>query len=191
MATGARAAFARMQDATTADYDIINAEREKFLAGHAARVLDAVRLLDGGTEGYAVSRLEHSLQSATRAHRDGRELDYVVMCLVHDIGDTLAPRNHGELAATVLKPYVEPRITWIAKHHPVFQLYYYGPHVGADPDARDRYRDHQWYVDTVEFCERYDENCFDTGYRSMPLDAFVPMVQEVFGREPVRAGPDL
>jgi predicted HD phosphohydrolase len=191
MADGARATFARMQDATAADYEIINAQRDVFLAGYANRVLDALRLLDGGTEGYAISRLEHSLQSATRAHRDGREPEYVLMCLLHDIGDTLAPRNHGALAATILKPYVEPRLTWIAKYHPVFQLHYYGQHVGADPNERDRYRGHKWFGDTVEFCERYDENCFDTTFESLPLEAFAPLVHDVLEREPRWDRPDV
>ena len=107
--------------------------------------------------------------------RDGRDDDYVAMCLLHDIGDTLAPRNHGELAASILKPFVSERLTWITKHHPVFQLYYYGRHVGADPDAREHYAGHQWFDDTVEFCELYDENCFDTNYPSQPLDEFAPL----------------
>ncbi len=138
--TTERATFARMQDSTAADYDIITARRIEFLAGYTDRVLDALRLLDEGTEGYAVSRLEHSLQSATRASKDGRDDDYVAMCLLHDIGDTLAPRNHGELAASILKPFVPQRITWIAAHHPVFQLAYYGHQVGADPESRARVR---------------------------------------------------
>ena len=87
------------------------------------------------------------------ASKDGRDDDYVAMCLLHDIGDTLAPRNHGELAASVLKPFVPERITWIAAHHPVFQLAYYGHQVGADPESRARYAGHEWFDDTVEFCE--------------------------------------
>src|SRR5262245_34902060 len=142
-----------MQDSTADDYTIIKARRVEALAEHADHVLDGLRLLGEGDAGYAVTRLEHSLQSATRASRDGRDDEYVLMCLVHDIGDTLAPRNHGALAAAVLEPYVAPRVTWIAKHHPVFQFRYYGRHVGADPDARERYRGHEWFDDTVEFCE--------------------------------------
>ena len=191
MAGAPRATFARMQDATVANYDIINAERDAFLLGYTDRVLDGLRLLESGTEGYAVSRLEHSRQSATRAYRDGRDTDYVVMCLLHDIGDTLAPRNHGELAATILRPYVEPRLTWIAKYHPIFQFHYYGIHVGADPDMRDRYRDHEWYADTVEFCERYDENCFEVGYDSMSLEAFTPLLHDVLDRTPNWRHPDI
>jgi predicted HD phosphohydrolase len=186
-----RAAFARMQDSTPADYQIIRARRVDFLAGYADRVLDALRLLDEGTEGYAISRLEHSLQSATRATRDGRDDDYIAMCLLHDIGDTLAPRNHGELAASILKPFVSERLTWITKHHPVFQLYYYGRHVGADPDAREHYAGHQWFDDTVEFCEQYDENCFDTKYPSQPLDEFAPLLHALLQRTPRWDQPDL
>jgi predicted HD phosphohydrolase len=191
MATRARATFARMQDSTAADYEIIEDRRVEYLAGYSDRVLDALRLLDEGTEGYAVSRLEHSLQSATRATRDGRGDDYVAMCLLHDIGDTLAPRNHGELAAAILKPYVSEKLTWITKHHPVFQLRYYGRHVGADPDAREVYRGHEWFDDTVEFCELYDENCFDVAYQSLPLAEFEPLIRALLERTPRWDRPDL
>jgi predicted HD phosphohydrolase len=184
MAGTTRATFARMQDSTAEDYAIILAREDVHLAGTASRVLDSLRMLGDGDLGYAVSRLEHSLQSATRAARDGRDDEYVAMCLLHDIGDSLAPHNHGALAAVVLEPYVSPRLTWITKHHPVFQFRYYGRHVGADPDARERYRGHEWFDDTVEFCELYDENCFDAGYRSMPLEEFEPLVHELFARSP-------
>ena len=190
MAGPARATFARMQDSTTEDYAIILARHAEHLDGHADRVLDALRALGEGDAGYAVSRLEHSLQSATRARRDGRDTDYVVMCLLHDIGDALAPRNHGALAAAVLAPYVSPRLTWITEHHPVFQFRYYGRHVGGDPEAREGYRGHEWFDDTVEFCELYDENCFDERYDAMPLDAFAPLLREVLGRE-ARGRPDV
>ena len=137
MATG-RATFARMQDSTAADYDIITARRIEFLAGYADRVLDALRLLDEGTEGYAVSGWSTRCNPRLAHRKTDRDDDYVAMCLLHDIGDTLAPRNHGELAASILKPFVPERITWIAAHHPVFQLAYYGHHVGADPESRAR-----------------------------------------------------
>ena len=184
MAAIPRATFARMQDSTTEDYTIILARHAEHLDGHADRVLDALRLLGEDDAGYAVSRLEHSLQSASRAYRDGRDTDYVVMCLLHDIGDSLAPRNHGALAAAVLEPYVSRRLTWITKHHPVFQFRYYGQHVGADPESRERYRGHDLFDDTVEFCERYDENCFDERYESLPLEFFEPLVRDVLGRAP-------
>lgn len=188
MASHERATFARMRDATTADYDIITSRQAVLLERHADRVLAALAALDHEDAGYAVSRLEHSLQSATRALRDRRDDDYVVMCLLHDIGDGLAPQNHGELGAAILRPFVSERLYWIAKHHPVFQLAYYGSHVGADPAARDRYTGHRWFDDTVEFCELYDENCFDPAFDSLALDAFDPLLRDVLSRRPFEAG---
>jgi len=180
------ARFTAMHEATAQDYEIIGRHEEVFAAGLADRVLAAVAALGNSVGGYAVSRLEHSLQSATRAERDGRDDDYVVACLVHDIGDTLAPNDHGALAEVVLRPFVSDRLAWIVRHHPVFQQHYYGRHVGLDTEARERYRGHEWFDDTVEFCEHYDENCFDPAYPSSPLEHFEPVVRRVFGRVPRR-----
>jgi predicted HD phosphohydrolase len=178
-------AFTRMQDGTAADYAVIEEIDNQYFAGLPDRVLAAVAgLATEGLGGYAVDRTEHSLQSATRALRNGEDTDYVVAALVHDIGDALAPFSHGSLAAAVLKPFVSERICWIVSHHPVFQMYYYAPHMGGVKDARERYRGSPWFDDTVFFCENYDENCFDPAYDSLPLEHFEPMVREVLGREP-------
>jgi predicted HD phosphohydrolase len=182
MATQTRATFARMQDATAADYEPIISRAVEHAAGLADRLLAAVDLLGTGDAGYAVSRLDHSLQSATRALRDERDDAYVTMCLVHDIGDTLAPNNHGEIAAAVLEPFVRSELTWITRHHPVFQFYYYGARVGVDPNLRERYRGHELFDATVEFCEKYDENCFDANYDALPLDHFRPIVHRVMAQ---------
>ncbi|MFF2502632.1 HD domain-containing protein [Streptomyces sp. NPDC058067] len=184
-----QATFTRMQDGTREDYEIIERAEAEFVRGLPERVLGAVEALAaGGLGGYPISRYEHSLQSASRALRDGRDSEYVVAALVHDIGDTLAPLSHGSLAAAVLRPYVSERVSWIVDHHPVFQMHYYAAHTGGDPDARERYRGHQWFDDTVEFCEKYDENCFDPAYQSFSLETFAPLVKEVFGRTPWTQG---
>ena len=127
-----------------------------------------------------MTRLEHSLQSATRAYRDGRSEEYVVMALLHDIGDELAPWTHSELAAAVLRPYVSEECWWIAKHHGVFQLYYYAHHLGGDRNVRDHYRSSPFFDACAEFCELYDQNSFDPGYESLPIEFFEPMVRRVF-----------
>jgi predicted HD phosphohydrolase len=145
------------------------------------RILDAVLALKNFQGPLLVTRYEHSMQSATRAHRDGKDEEYVVGALVHDIGDHLAPYSHGEYVAAVIKPYINERVCWIIKHHPLFQAYYYAHHAGGDRNARDAYRDHEWYDDCVEFCELYDQNCFEVGYDSLPLEFFEPMVRRVFG----------
>jgi predicted HD phosphohydrolase len=180
-----RARFTRMQDGTAEEFALIQADEAEYAHTLHVRVLDAVRSLEtGGAPRYAVNRLEHSLQSATRAERDGKPADYVVAALVHDIGDSLAPYSHGSYAASVLRPFVSEELCWIVSHHPLFQMYYYGPHMGGDKHARDQFAGHPWFDATVEFCERYDENCFDPGYDWLPLAHFAPAVEEVFTREP-------
>ena len=127
-----------------------------------------------------VSRLEHSLQSATRALRAGKDKEYVAAALLHDIGDALAPHSHGEMVAAVLRPFVSERVCWIVQKHALFQSYYYAHLMGEDRNARDRYIDHPFYDDCVEFCEHFDQNCFDPDYDSLPLEFFRPIVEEVF-----------
>ena len=177
-----RASFTQMIDGTQDDYDLVVTSEDVYNAGLADRVLAAVGDLAGGVQGYAVDRYEHSLQSATRALRDGRDEEYVVMTLVHDVGDSLAPWTHSEMAAAILRPFVRPELHWICAHHGAFQLHYYGAFVGEDPDARERYRGHEWFDACEEFCLRYDQASFDPDYASEPLEVFEPMLRRVFER---------
>jgi predicted HD phosphohydrolase len=110
---------------------------------------------------------------------------------MHDIGDELAPANHATTAAAIIGPYVGARLTWVVEHHTIFQLKHYGQHIGEDPDLRDCYRDSQYFDDTAEFCEYYDENCFDPGYRAMNLNEFEQLVNEVFLQKVARVLPPL
>ncbi len=176
--------FINMADGTKADYEFLGKHEEEYAKGLPGRLIEALKKLEHSFSGYKVSRLEHSLQSATRAHQDGRSVEYVVAALLHDIGDELAPYSHSEMAASILRPYVEERIYWIIKTHGVFQMYYYAHLTGGDQNARDRYKDNPWYEDAVEFCHLYDQNCFDPEYKSKPLAFFEPMIADVFGREP-------
>ena len=172
--------FTRMQDGTRDDYKIIMRHALEFGSGLPGRVLEHLEKLSGDTGGYAVDRLTHSLQSATRAQRDGRDDEYVACALIHDIGDTLAPANHSELAATLLEPFISEKNHWIVRHHGIFQGYYFFHHVGLDRDIRDRYRDHPYWRDCAEFCAKYDQNCFDPEFDTLPLSHFEPLVHDLF-----------
>lgn len=172
--------FTRMADGTAADYQILLDSEKEFVQTQSDRLLATLRDLDHSYGGYQVSRLEHSLQSATRAYRNGESDEMVVATLFHDIGDLLAFHNHSEFAAAVLKPYVSERTHWIVKHHGLFQMYYYAHHYGGDRHERDRYRNHPYYQATVDFCEHYDQNSFDPAYDSLPLAFFEPMVRRIF-----------
>ncbi len=140
--------------------------------------------------GYKITRLEHSLQTATRAHRAGEDEEMVVCALLHDIGDVLAPANHSQAAAAVLRPFVSEKNYWIVKHHGLFQGYYFFHHHGGDRNARDRHRDHPYYSATADFCANYDQVSFDPDYEWEPLEVFEPMVRRVLGtpRQSVDAG---
>ena len=181
-------AFTSMAEGTREDYEMLERLEAKFAEGTADRLLAQLQALAGSLSGYKVDRLEHSLQSATRAHRDGADEEMVVAALLHDIGDLLSPYNHSEMAAAVLRPYVSEKTYWIVRHHGLFQSYYYTHHSGGDRNARDAHRDHPWYQDTVDFCERWDQSSFDPEYDSLSLEFFEPIVKRVFAREPFGLG---
>jgi predicted HD phosphohydrolase len=172
--------FTRMADGTREDYELLARYEEEYSAKLPDRLLAALDALKHSLVGYQVSRYEHSLQSATRAHRDGKSEEYVVAALLHDIGDELAPHTHGEMVGAVLRPYVSEEICWIVAHHGVFQSYYSAEHYGGDPNARDRFRSSPYFDACAEFCERHDQNCFDPAYESLPVEFFEPMVRRVF-----------
>ncbi|MEZ4512522.1 MAG: HD domain-containing protein [Chloroflexota bacterium] len=177
--------FTQMAEGTREDYLLLKQLEKQYNETLPDRLLEAVEALKTSLSGYQVTRYEHSLQSATRAYRDGQDEDYVVAALLHDIGDVLAPYTHGEMVAAILRPYLPERIVWIVKYHGLFQMVYYAHHYGEDRNARDAYKDHPWYDDCAEFCEKYDQNCFDPNYDSLPLSFFEPMVRRIFTQEPV------
>jgi predicted HD phosphohydrolase len=175
----AQASFTAMTDGTAEDWAAIGRAAAAHRGEHVDRIVDHFNLLKGDHGGFAVDRLEHSLQTATRAHRDGRDEEYVVCALLHDIGDILLPASHADLGAAILKPYVSEENHWILEHHGIFQGYYFFHHLGLDRDMREQFRGHPWFEATAQFCHLYDQNSFDPAYDSMPLEAFVPMMRRV------------
>jgi predicted HD phosphohydrolase len=176
--------FRRMEDGTREDYLLLDESERQYAQGLADRVLESMRKLDHSLYGYPVTRLQHSLQAATRALRDGADDEMVLAALLHDIGDELAPYNHSEMAAAILRPYVRPEVAWIVEHHGLFQNYYYVHHLGGDRNARDRLRDHPWYAACVHFCAAWDQCSFDPDYRNESLEFFTPLVRRMFSRTP-------
>jgi len=176
--------FRQMKDGTREEYVFLEQLEDEFNQGLVDRILQALRNLELGLSGYQVTRLEHSLQTAARAEADGADKDMIIGALLHDLGDELAPYNHSQLAASIIRPYVRAEVTWIVHHHGLFQKVYYAHHFGEDPNERDRYRDHPWYQSCVEFCERYDQAAFDPDYPTPGLEHFEPMLRSVFSRTP-------
>ena len=173
-----------MKNGTKEDYLFLDKHEKNFASKTADRIIKYMSGLTETLEGYQVSRLEHSLQSATRAYNNKESEEMIVATLLHDIGDDLAPMNHSEYAAAILKPYVSERIHWIIEKHGEFQTYYYAHYLGGDKNKREKYKDHEFYQDTIDFCEKYDQNSFDPNYNSLPLKFFEPMVKRIFSRKP-------
>lgn len=175
----ARAKFHAMIDGDQADWTIIGRATNEFGKKLPERVIAHLKLLEGDYGGFAIDRLQHSLQTATRAFRDGRDEEYVVCALLHDIGDTLGPKNHADVAAAILKPFVSEQNHWMVENHAIFQGYYFFDYLGLDKNMRDQFRDHPWFEYTAQFCHIYDQSAFDPNYDTMPLEAFEPMLGRV------------
>jgi predicted HD phosphohydrolase len=180
--------FTRMDEGTAKDYALLDRALSNYQRDIQAKLPDAIlRMLReqrGNTLGYRVDRFEHSLQTATRAFRDGADEETVAIALLHDVGDGIGLFNHSEVAAALLRPFVSERSAWIVQHHGLFQGYYYFHHVGRDRKERDRLRGHPYFEACANFCERWDQRAFDPAYDTMPLDAFEPIVRRLFSKPP-------
>ena len=187
--TPPRAGFSSFEDSTREDWALIMAQRGELERGLPDRILEQFGHLRDDYGGFPVDRLEHSLQTATRAERDGRDDEYVLCALVHDIGDPLTPYNHPDVAAAILKPFVSEANHWMVEKHGIFQGYYFWHHLGMDRNTRDMFAGHQFYDRTEEFCAEYDGPAFDPSYDSNPLDHYLPLIREVFGTSPWKPEP--
>jgi predicted HD phosphohydrolase len=176
--------FIQMKDGTKEDYLLLSKHEKKFIENTADRIIKFMSGLTKTLEGYKINRLEHSLQSATRALNDKANDEMIVAALLHDIGDELSPLNHSEYAAAVLKPYVSEKTHWIVEKHGEFQMYYYAHHIGGNRNQREKYKEHKYYKDTVDFCENWDQKSFDPNYKSLSLKDFEPYVKKIFSRNP-------
>ena len=176
--------YTRMDEGTVEDYALLSELAKPFRAGAADRVLAQFDALHDSFPGMRVDRHEHSLQTASRAHREGADEEMVVAALLHDIGDLLAPENHADVGADILRPYVSRDTFWLLKHHAIFQGYHYWDKVGKNKDEREKFRGHPAYEMTVKFCGDWDQVAFDPEYDTIPIETFEPMVHRIFAREP-------
>ncbi len=179
-----RAKFIQMKDGTKEDYLLLEKHEKKYIEGTADRLIKFMSGLSNTLEGYKITRLEHSLQTATRALNDKADDEMVVAALLHDIGDELAPLNHSEYAAAVLKPYVNEKTHWVIEKHGEFQMYYYVHHLGGNRNQRDKHKGHKYFQNTVDFCENWDQKSFDPNFKSLSLKEFEPFVKKIFSRKP-------
>ncbi len=176
--------FVEMKDGDKEDYILLQELEKPYLSMTPDRIIDELKRQGNvSLEGYKITRLEHGLQSGTKAFRDGADLDWIVGALLHDIGDGLAPQNHDRMSAEVIRPFVREEVSWVVEHHGIFQMVYYAHHYGWDKNARDKFKDNIYFQSCADFCERWDQSCFDPNYSSEPINFFEPMIKEVFSRK--------
>jgi predicted HD phosphohydrolase len=150
------------------------------------RVLAMLRSMAELHQGFAVSQLDHCLQAATRAERDGAGTDMIVASLCHDIGKTFSNMNHPAIAAEMLRPWVSDEAYWVVKYHQDFQGRHYYGRIGLDPELRRRHLGNEHYATAERFADVWDQTAFDPEYDTEPLEHFEPLVREVFSRTPRR-----
>ena len=176
--------FVQMKDGAKEEYLFLDKHEQKYIDGTADRLLKFMSGLKDTLEGYQITRLEHSLQTATRALNDKASEEMIVACLLHDVGDELAPLNHAECAAAILKPYVSEKTHWIIEKHGIFQMYYYAHHLGGNKNERDKFKEHKYYIYTINFCQNWDQSSFNPNFKSLTLKDFEPYVKKIFSRKP-------
>ena len=177
--TPERTSFKSFEESTAEDWAVIAPQLSVTQGLVADRVIGLLRELGEDYGGFPVNRLEHSLQTATRAERDGKDDEYVFCALIHDIGDTLSPFNHPAIAAGIVKPFVSEANHFMVEHHGDFQGYYFFHHLGMDKDAREKFRDSEFFDHTEEFCAKYDQTAFDADYVSNPLEHYEPLIRQI------------
>jgi predicted HD phosphohydrolase len=177
-------AFTQMKHGSREDYLFLHGLENDYIRALPERLLDALARLGDSLQGYQVSRLTHSLQTACLAEDDGADIDYVVAALLHDLGDELAPDNHAQLAAAIVRPYVRAEVTWVVEQHGLFQMKYYAHHYGKERDGYLAFSGHPWFEACNRFCERWDQAAFDPAYPTRPLAHFEPMLRQVLARKP-------
>jgi predicted HD phosphohydrolase len=175
--TVSRTSFKTFEESTAEDWAIIAPQLNVTQSFVPERVLGLLSAMGADYGGFPVDRLEHSLQTATRADRDGRDEEYVLCALLHDLGDMLSPFNHPAIGAAILRPFVSEGNHWMVEHHGIFQGYYFWDYIGLDKNAREKYRDSPYFEYTEEFCAKYDSLAFNSDYRSEPLEHFAPLVR--------------
>ena len=186
-----RARFTAMNEITVEDADILGAEFVRFASDLPDRVLEHLQLLVHGHGGFPVDRLTHSLQTAMLAHDDGRDEEYVVCALLHDIGDTLGSYNHPEIAAAILRPFVSPENHWMVDKHGIFQVFHMMQARDDERDIRASLRRHPFYSYAEEFSLKYDCPAFDPARATPSLAVFEPMVRSVFARPLAKRAPQV
>jgi predicted HD phosphohydrolase len=174
--------FSKMEHGTLEDWLAIGVAVSDRQSRMAETILALLKSLETQVDGFSVSQLEHSLQTATRASRAGASDELVVAALCHDIGKSISVENHAAIGAEILRPYVSEGTYQILRTHQDFQGKHYYALMGKSTRLRNQYRHEPWYEQACTFTDEWDQASFEAGYDSQPLSFFEPLVRRVFAQ---------
>lgn len=184
MSTNEFVSFTAMKNGTVNDYLLIAKNDNETATELPDRLIEHLKEMAEDAGAYQISRLDHVLQCATRAYNDKANDDWIIAALMHDIGDVLAPHTHGQVASEILRPFVNEEVTWVVRHHGIFQMHYNVSLSIGQRNSREEFKSHPFYQSAIDFCEKWDQCSFDPTYDSKPLEFFIPLVHKVFTRTP-------
>ena len=175
--------FRNLREADKGDFDRMGVEYDRDVTQKTLdNLLAMLEKQASFTGGASVTLKEHNVQTASRALRAGEDDETVAISLFHDVFEDLAVKNHGELSAAMLAPWISPKSQWLLAHHEIFQGYYYFHYYGVSNTTRDMFQNHPYYNWTATWCELYDQAAFDPTYESEPLEKLIPSVQRVLSK---------
>jgi predicted HD phosphohydrolase len=172
--------FKRMDEGKLEEWMAIGQEVAKRQANMPQIIKALLLQLEEQVDGFNINQLQHGLQTATRALRDGASEEMVVAALCHDIGKAISVENHPAIGAEILKPYVSRQTYEIIRTHQDFQGRHYYALMGKNPNARSQYEKEEWYAKAVQFTDEWDQAAFDEQYDTLPLSYFEPLIDRLF-----------
>lgn len=170
--------FKQLKDGSAEDYArLLEAgPHDRSPASSVLALLETLK--DGDDEGWPINVYHHTLQCGTLAWRDGADDETIVCAALHDIGDQIAPHDHGGFVADLLAPYISAENEWVLRYHPAFQMQYM-PGYASDPTAHEVFRGHPNFERTMAFVEHWDQAAFDPDYPTLDVADFEPLVRRV------------
>ena len=174
--------FTRMDEATAEQWAVIVTETMANQGRVADNVLAMLRSLADITDGFAVDQLTHSLadRDPRRARRRRRRAGGRVALPRHRQGGERAepPAHRGRDPAAVRAR----RGALGDRGAPGLPGPHYYHHLGGDPNARDKHRDHPSYEFVARFADEWDQIAFDPDYDTLPLEHFEDRVRAQFAK---------
>ena len=96
--------FTEMKHGSKEDYLLLEKHEKKYIEGTADRLIKFINGLSSTLEGYQITRLEHSLQTATRALNDKADDEMVAAALLRSPAGKPSPARRSAGLSRRVRP---------------------------------------------------------------------------------------